>query len=299
MVASPPPEPAIDESDWRFPLWQRVKDALLALPAYFSTETRIEGLRATDIFTLSATLGATIEDQVVVTLNGMRPVWDPDSSFQEYHFVRRPQTFPDVRLVKLTGEGESIAFGIELKGWYLIAKEGVPSFRYKVSPAACTDWDLLVVVPWFLSNVISGKPKVLVPFVHSAQHAAAYRNYWWQHVKQSTDSTEIKSPEDASPYPTKADKISDRPVSDEGGNFGRFARTGLMDAYKTQVNNEPIAGIGADYWRRFLNLFQEQSTDENILKALAKINADELETDDLDDLENAKRIVRQVLESLK
>ena len=38
--------------------------------------------------------------------------------------------------------------GIELKGWYVLAKEKEPSFRYKVTPAVCAPADLLVVVPW-------------------------------------------------------------------------------------------------------------------------------------------------------
>ena len=30
--------------------------------------------------------------------------------------------------------------GIELKGWYVLAKEREPSFRQKVTPAACSPW---------------------------------------------------------------------------------------------------------------------------------------------------------------
>jgi hypothetical protein len=48
--------------------------------------------------------------------------------------------------------------GIELKGWYVLAKEKEPSFRYKVTLTVCAPADLLVVVPWALSNVISGRP---------------------------------------------------------------------------------------------------------------------------------------------
>jgi hypothetical protein len=63
-------------------LYVRIKDAISALPFYFRTETIISGLMATDIFTLNATLGATIEDQVVSTLNEMRPIWDPDGKYK-------------------------------------------------------------------------------------------------------------------------------------------------------------------------------------------------------------------------
>lgn len=53
---------------------------------------------ASDILTLNSALGATIEEQVVATLNTLRPVWDPDKQYQTYGFVRQPQTFPDVLL---------------------------------------------------------------------------------------------------------------------------------------------------------------------------------------------------------
>lgn len=56
-------------------LYRRVKLALPALPIHFNTETYIEGISAVDIFTLNATLGATIEDQVVNTLNQIRTIY--------------------------------------------------------------------------------------------------------------------------------------------------------------------------------------------------------------------------------
>jgi hypothetical protein len=101
----------------------------LALPAYFTTETTIAGISATDIFTLSAALGAAIEDQVVRTLNHMRPIWDPNGKYNLYHFQRQGQTFPDV-LLRKRENGEEILMGIELKGWYLLAKEGEPSYGF-------------------------------------------------------------------------------------------------------------------------------------------------------------------------
>ena len=71
---------------------------LFAVPDHFTTPTVIEGLLATDIFTLNAPLAATIEESFVNTLNTLRPVWDPDSQYQTYSFVRQSQTFPDVIL---------------------------------------------------------------------------------------------------------------------------------------------------------------------------------------------------------
>lgn len=154
-------------------LVRQVKDAIAALPVYFQTTTHIEGLEAADMFSLNAVLGSTIEVQVVQTLNRIRAVWDPDNMRPRHRFVRSSQTFPDVRLVAQNGDGsEDIAIGIELKGWYLLSKERVPSFRYTVTPQACALQDLLVVVPWHLRNVLSGEPIVHEPYIEQARYAA-------------------------------------------------------------------------------------------------------------------------------
>ena len=87
---------------------------------------------ATDIFTLNTPLAATIEESVVRTLNAMRPFWDPDKEYLTYTFVRQSQTFPDVILRK-THNGQDILMGVELKGWYLLASEGVPTYRFTVT----------------------------------------------------------------------------------------------------------------------------------------------------------------------
>lgn len=85
-------------------LVSNVKDAISALPAYFRTATRIEGLDGGELFNLSAVLGSAIEVQVVETLNRIREVWDPDDRWPRHRFVRSAQTFPDVRQSGLNKE---------------------------------------------------------------------------------------------------------------------------------------------------------------------------------------------------
>ena len=258
-----------------FNVYKRVREALFALPAYFRSGTSIEGILATDIFTLNAAFGATIEDQVVSTLNRMREVWDPDEKFMYHRFVRQPQTFPDVLLKRDasgTDEHESeILLGIELKSWYLLAKEGEPSFRFQVTPAACAEQDLIVVIPWALNNVISGYPKIFSPYIELAKYSAEYRNYWWKYIRKTKSSAEIVSPQKASPYPQKSDKISDKPVFDGGNNFGRFARTGIMDSYLEIAKRESLCGIGAEHWLSFFKIFQEVRDEESIKAELRKL----------------------------
>ena len=224
---------------------------------------------ATDLHTLNTVLGATIEEQVVRTLNLTRSTWDPDGRYALYGFVRQAQTFPDVLLRRIGGE--EILMGIELKGWYLLAKETEPSLRFQVTENACAVQDLIVVVPWVLDNVISGSPILFEPFVESAKFAAAHRNHHWQHVRQTGLDTGVEVPEGIEPYPRKSDQILDTPRADRGGNFGRLARTGMMDAYKQKLDGVQLCGINSTYWREFLRTFQEGTTDEQARAALDRL----------------------------
>ena len=161
--------------------------------------------------------------------------------------------------------------GVELKGWYLIAKEGMPSFRYTVSPAACSPQDLLVVVPWSLNNVISGSPRVFTPFIESARYAAEFRNHHWTHIRTAQTDARVLPAEAAQPYPRKTDPISDKPASDSGGNFGRFARTTLMDGFIEQAKLESLCGISAVHWLAFFKIFQDEREPNEILREIQKL----------------------------
>ncbi len=256
--------------DWEHSrLHRSVLEAIACLPMYFRTETHISGIMATDLHTLNTVLGATIEEQVVRTLNLIRSTWDPDEKYSLYSFVRQAQTFPDVLLRRVsTGD---VLLGIELKGWYLLAKEAEPSLRFQATIGACTRQDLIVVVPWVLGNVISGSPILFEPFVESARYAAAYRNYHWQHVRQTKQPTGIETPESVVPYPNKSDQILDKPLADGGGNFGRLARTGMMDSYKEKLDDLQLCGIKTVHWREFLKIFQEGTTDAQARTALKRL----------------------------
>jgi hypothetical protein len=265
-----PPERELPNNDWEhFTLYKDVREAIATLPVYFRTETHISGIMATDLHTLNAVLGATIEEQVVRTLNLIRTSWDHDGRYALYSFVRQPQTFPDVRLKK--SSGDDTLLGIELKGWYLLAKEAEPSLRFQTTSAACAKQDLVVVVPWVLGNVISGSPILFEPFIESATYAAEYRNFHWRYVRQTNHDTHIDVPNGIRPYPSKSDQISDKPRYDGGGNFGRLARTGMMDAYMGKLNDVSLCGIKTAFWRQFLKAFQESSTDEEARLTLERL----------------------------
>src|SRR5437879_2834448 len=121
-VASQPPQ------GWAHrKLYDAVTAALHALPAMFESDLVITGVLAPDLFTLNTSLGATLEVQVVQALNAIRRVWDPDQDYALYRWVRQSQTFPDVLLRRSgPGDGPEVIMGIELKGWYALAKEKEP-----------------------------------------------------------------------------------------------------------------------------------------------------------------------------
>lgn len=257
-------------------LCKDVREAIASLPMHFRTETQISGIMATDLHTLHTVLGATIEEQVVRTLNLMRGVWDPDDKYALCSFARQAQTFPDVLLRRMP-DGE-VLLGIELKGWYLLAKEKEPSLRFQVTAAACAEQDLIVVVPWVLSNVISGSPLVFEPFITPAKAAAQHRNHHWQNVRTTRLDSGIEIPEGIAPYPSKSDPILDKPVADRGGNFGRLARTGLMDDYIKKLDDLPLCGIKTVFWRDFLSAFQQSTTDAQARAALQRLKSRVAET---------------------
>lgn len=294
-VEAPDPPVREEPDGWEhYELFQRVKRALLALPAHYQSETHISGIRATDLHNLKDVIGATIEEQVVSTLNFMRGVWDPDDEYSPYAFFRQPQTFPDV---VLRGPGESeeeeVLLGIELKNWYLLAKEGEPNFRFKVNREACNPWDLFATVPWALEQVISGNPTVMTPYVELARYVADYRGYYWQHTRDTSLNTTIRGPTDVDPYPSKADQIQDHAVADSGNNFGRIARTGVMDDYVEEIRHRAINGITIDHWLSFFQAFREGRSHDDISEELEEIGSQI--QDELDQEDEGGDALRQIL----
>jgi len=269
----PPPAPTEPDANWEHrELWAAVKKALYTLPSTFDSELVISGVLATDLFAFNSSLGATIEEQVIASLNKLRGVWDPDQRYALYSFERQPQTFPDVVLRASAPDVEpKIIMGIELKGWYALAKEREPSFRYKVTPAVCAPQDLLVVVPWALSKVISGSPQVFAPFVMGARQAAETRNWYWQHSRVDRGGARgLTLSQATNHYPSKADPIGDVPQADSG-NFGRLARAGIMSAYIDELFQDKLSGIPLLAWQRFLGLFTESQTATDLANGLSRL----------------------------
>lgn len=254
------PTITLPPEEWEhYSLWYRVYTGVLpSIHEHFHSTIQVAGVRATEIYTFGAVLGAVIEAEIVRTLNDLRAIWDPTGKYAEYAFERQPERFPDVLLInKREDSNRSILFGIELKSWYLLAKEGEPSFRFTVTPEACAVADLLVVVPWSLSYVVAGTPVVFRPWVLPARYVAEYRNYWWEHEREAKGDPSIESPPTPAPYPSGREAIADKPRADKGRNFGRIARIGVMDEYVRECNDIKLIGISASQWRDFFRRVQD------------------------------------------
>lgn len=253
-------------------LYKAVYDTLFALPGFFKSELKITGVLATDLYTFNSALGATIENQIVDSLNELREEWDRENRYRTYRFVRQAQRFPDVILRGSTPEKENdVILGIELKGWYALAKEREPSFRFTASPNVCAPWDLLCVFPWTLSEVTSGTPQLFNPFVTGAKYAAEYRNWYWQHGMSGKSDKTIKFASLNQFYPASKSEMNDQPASDSGNNFGRLARYGILDEYMKQLRQEKLSGIPIDAWQKFLGFFKEERQDENISRDIDRL----------------------------
>lgn len=261
------------KKDWEYrELYEQVKKAIYSLPAHFNSEVNIEGIKAEDLFSLNTVLATTIEESVRDTLNNMRSVWNVNNNFSDCTFIRQPQTFPDIVLVRNLGGGEyEPIMGIELKSWYLLSKEKEPTFRYKITPEACAPQDLLVVIPWTLDNATTGTPEIHEPYITSAKGASKHVDYYWKQERNSCKDTGIQRPNNVTPYPENSDKIHDIPNYENGGNYGRVARSGMMDNYIEKMLLKKISGKDIQCWIDFLKsnnsnsktLVHRQSNTEN------------------------------------
>lgn len=256
---------------------------------------------ATDLFGLNSALGSAIERHVVDALNKLRAVWDSTGKYSTFTFVRFPQSFPDVRLIDRNAAGiTSVLMGIELKGWFALAKEKQPSFRFVATPLACAQQDLIVVVPWVFNNVLSGKPRLLTPFIEEARYAARMRNHHWTWVKGTgKDGDQVILSAHSEPYPSKTAESSDKPVKDGGGNFGRIARTNIMDVFVAATLENDAGGIPIKYWVQFLSAFTESAAGtEEKMNILIKQVREAMPAKDISDAK-LNKLTSMLLEILK
>jgi len=271
------PQRVIPDTSWSyFDVWDSTKSLLYSIPNHFQADLSIRGVNVTEIFSVGTLFSGILETQIVETLNRLRGIWDKDAKYFPYSFVRQPQNFPDVLLMRTAGgeefKSKDILFGIELKSWYILSKEGEPSFRYQITPAACADADLLVIVPWILSDVVSGVPKLFQPWIESARYVAEYRNFYWQESrKQRNKNPNIRTPKDTKYYPDIRQEAADEAEEDKGGNFGRIARTNILNQYIDSLKDRSYLGIKISHWIEFFKAVSDTTTDIEIERKIRAI----------------------------
>lgn len=135
--------------------------------------------------------------------------------------------------------------------------------------------DLLVVYPWGLDEVISGAPRLLRPFIEEARYAAEHRNHYWTVTRGVTGSdADVIQASVTTPYPSKGDKFNDEPRKDQGKNFGRVARGGLMTDFIATLLEQSVSGIPARHWQAFLRIFAEGVGDDVVERKLKSMRKD-------------------------
>jgi hypothetical protein len=154
-----------------------------------------------------------------------------------------------------------------------------------------------MIVPWRLSNIMSGTPVASEPWVASARYAAELRNYWWQHVRRTSDPRGIQHPSGVKPYPSKDMNILDVPEYDRGGNFGRLSRvTGLTTDFVAASTAQDALGIPIDHWINFLKLHSDNADPElvtaNLLRELTATAQARSEEDARQVLSHLSELVR-------
>ena len=266
----------VPADDYRSSLIQSLRSVVFpSLPALCTIDNHYSGILATDLFSLNTLLGSMIESKVVAYLNTQRHLWD-HGEWSEYHFIRSNESFPDVRLIRKTGSHD-VVLGIELKSWFILSKEGEPSFRYRTASEACDNGDLLCIIPWYLSDAVCGHPVLASPWLYSAKAAAEATKRYWIYERQTDKPLTLEErgldvPSDVRPYMSNArDKTNYKPRNDGGNNFGRLARTGIMTEFVEEVLKEDILGIPANNWRLFLKAHTDSNSLNDIQKKIASI----------------------------
>ena len=112
---------------------------------------------------------------------------------------------------------------------------------------------------------------MLFPYIELGKYAAEYRNFRWMTAREnSTRSTSIVRPPEVyrRPYPQSKVEASDKAENDKGNNFGRIARSGLLDDYLLKIKAIDYLGIKVSHWMKFFRVMSENRTSEEIDRQL-------------------------------
>ena len=244
---------ATDPEDWpHYPLWKRVRQAVLAAPDHFETNIHLEGIHATDLHTLNDPLAASIEEIFVATLNKLHHAWDPDLRYERHAFVHQPRTFPNVILRQQQHgaaapdghRSEDLASPCPRTGALLPLHRNRGSLQpLGTSSPSCPGVSRTSFPARRSSSGPSSSPPSTAP---GSETTTGSTNEQPRRIPESA------SPPGSRPILPRTDRIADIPRVDSGHNFGCLARHGIMDEYIHTMLQEPVSGIPAERWLQFL-----------------------------------------------
>lgn len=124
-------------------------------------------------------VGQAVEDAVVSRLNAAADEWKPVG--KQWTFGRNTVQFPDIMLVDENADAvgkHRILFHIEVKTWYVFARDLITA-RFNTAPSCIKSDALLLVFPWYMTQLVHGVPRVLKPLVYPAKELALRRDTVW------------------------------------------------------------------------------------------------------------------------
>jgi hypothetical protein len=120
-------------------------------------------------------VGQGIEELIGSELNGsLRGTWTTDGNLS---LVRNAVQFPDLYLIRR--KERRILLSVEVKSWFVFAKDDITA-RFEAAPNIIRGGSLIVLVPWCMTNLVSGSPRLLLPYVGDAKALAERRDDVWK-----------------------------------------------------------------------------------------------------------------------
>lgn len=124
-------------------------------------------------------VGQGLEEAVVAWLNERADEWRPEGT--DWFFARNTVQFPDIVLVEPDSDAPGkyrVLFHMEVKTWYVFAKDLITA-RFHTAPSCIKPDALLLVFPWYMTEVVYGVPFVLAPLAYNARELADRRDKVW------------------------------------------------------------------------------------------------------------------------
>jgi hypothetical protein len=114
-------------------------------------------------------IGQGIEELIAKHLNSV-------FSGSDWKCIRNAVQFPDLYIVN--PQKKTLLLALEVKSWFVFAGDDITA-RFEVAPNIIRPDVRLILFPWHMTNLISGVPRLLAPYIGSAKALAERRDQIW------------------------------------------------------------------------------------------------------------------------